>query len=364
MQKIGVLIPDGNDDRALKVVRSLGLSGKARTFVLTSKNNIIRYSRFCTPFFIPNNAVNEDLNLIMEHILNRYRIDVILPVAEEGINYIHQNNWLNKYNIAPIPHGNVMNQVGDKWKLNYISKSLGIGYPKSILISKVSDINKISNITHYPVLIKPVKGAGGIGIVFAQNQELLYNHLRKQLLYNRNTQYIAQEFIAGRDKDISILCSHGKILAYTIQKPIFNEEHVFTFSKMIRFIKNSKILEYCQKLVSHIKWNGVAHLDFIEEKSRENLFLIDFNPRFWGTLLGSTFAGVNFPYLACLSAMGKNFPVPKYDHIEYYEVGKKHMLHLIFSKKKRRIALVRNSSQYLSLIDPMPTIVKIPAVFK
>jgi D-aspartate ligase len=364
MKKINVLIPDGDDQRAIKVVQSLGISGKTRIFILTTRNNVVKYSRFCSPFFISENAGNNEMNACMEHVLKRYSIDLLLPVAEKGIAYIHHNDWLKKWNIAPIPDLTLINKAGDKDKLNNISKSLGMETLPSIIISKKSEIDRISNINNYPVLIKPAKGAGGYGIIYVKDRKTLLDHITNLLIYNRNRKYIIQEYVDGSDMDISILCHRGEILAYTIQKPIHKAKNIFTFAKMIRFLKNSEILEYCRKLVAYIKWNGVAHLDFIKEKSGEKLYLIDFNPRYWGTLLGSTCAGVNFPYLACLSAMGVNYPVPNYDQIEYFELDRIQMLSLIFGKKEKKIASMRNSTLYLSLLDPMPTIMKRPAIFR
>lgn len=94
MKRINILIPDGDDLRAIKVVQSLGISGKIRIYILTTEKNIVRHSRFCTPFLIPENASNTDLNFRMDQIFKKYPIDIILPVAEKGIRNIHQNDWL------------------------------------------------------------------------------------------------------------------------------------------------------------------------------------------------------------------------------------------------------------------------------
>jgi hypothetical protein len=73
--------------------------------------------------------------------------------------------------------------------------------------------------------------------------------------------------------------------------------------------------------------------------------------------MGSTFAGVNFPYLACLSAMGATYPIPKYKDIEFNDLNGKHDLSLILKKQGKKIALMKNSMLYLYLIDPMPKII-------
>jgi hypothetical protein len=44
VKKIRVLIPDGDDERTIKVVQSLGVSRKAKVFVMTTKENIVQHS--------------------------------------------------------------------------------------------------------------------------------------------------------------------------------------------------------------------------------------------------------------------------------------------------------------------------------
>lgn len=351
-----MLIPDGDDFRALKVVQSLGISGKTNIFIITKKDSTVKYSRLCVPFFISKNASNEDINVCMKYVLERYPIDAILPLAEKGISYIHDNDWLKKWNIAPIPDINTLNSVCNKWSLNNLLRDLRLDSPHSIIIKNKCDIDKIEEIKNYPVLIKPTRGAGGIGIVFVKNKESLRAQIAKELIYREDREYIVQEYIDGLDMDISLLCNDGKILAFTIQKPIDKADKVFAFARMIEFINDSSIFEYCQKFMSHIKWSGVAHLDLLKEKAGGKLFLIDFNPRFWGTLHGSTLAGVNFPYLACLSAMGITYTLPKYENIKYYGLNKKEMLSFIFSEKGNRVGAIRNSTIYFFLLDPLPNL--------
>ena len=239
MKRINVLIPDGNDHRALKVVQSLGISFKTNVFIITPKERIVRHSRFCMPFYIPRNAGDDDINLCMRYVLQRHAIDVILPVGEKGISYIHRNDWLRKWNIAPIPDAQALSSVSNKWSLNVLLRDLGLDSPHSIIIANKCDVDKTSEITKYPVLIKPTHGAGGFGIVFIKNKASLHSHIVNKLQYGGNREYIVQEYVDGADTDISLLCNGGEILAFTTQKPIDKTDRVFTYAKMIEFIYDS-----------------------------------------------------------------------------------------------------------------------------
>ena len=361
MKKFNVLIPDGDDRRTIKVVQSLGASGKTNSFVITKNKNIVKYSRFCKPFFISQNGGYADINACMEKALRKHSIDVILTVGEKGANYIETNDWVRKLKLAPVSNISTLNKVSNKWTLSKICEGLSLNYPKSIHISRKEDIGKISEIHGYPVLIKPVTGAGGEGIVLVHTEEMLHDYIGDRLIYNGIEEYLVQEYISGPDIDISVLCQQGKILAFTIQEPIDKSEKVFKFSKSIRFLVDKNILEYCQKLVSNVCWNGVAHLDFKREKNSDEIYLIDFNGRFWGTLLGSTCAGVNFPFLACLSGLGINFSIPKYKNINYFEMeNAREIVSFMLRKNQRKNVAVRNSRVYFALIDPQPFIMKKP----
>jgi hypothetical protein len=45
--------------------------------------------------------------------------------------------------------------------------------------------------------------------------------------------------------------------------------------------------------------------------------VIEINPRFWGSLLGSLSAGINFPHLACLAALGQDLPQTRMRHVRF-----------------------------------------------
>jgi D-aspartate ligase len=70
-------------------------------------------------------------------------------------------------------------------------------------------------------------------------------------------------------------------------------------------------------VMAELHWSGVAHVDLRAHEESGEISIIEINPRFWGSVLGSLHAGVNFPYLACLNALGQEFDYPQFRDCRY-----------------------------------------------
>jgi predicted ATP-grasp superfamily ATP-dependent carboligase len=52
-----------------------------------------------------------------------------------------------------------------------------------------------------------------------------------------------------------------------------------------------------QSLLEHLRWHGICQADFVIDKKSWTPYLIDLNPRFWGSLVQGIASGVDFPFL-------------------------------------------------------------------
>ncbi len=108
------------------------------------------------------------------------------------------------------------------------------------------------------------------------------------------------------------------MLAYTMQRGFIPNPQEYAAAGAIQFIRGREdALEIGKKLVSALKYNGVANVDMFHDTRENQVKVLEVNPRFWGSLRGSYIAGVSFPYLACLAALGISFPVPDYGLTRY-----------------------------------------------
>jgi predicted ATP-grasp superfamily ATP-dependent carboligase len=62
-------------------------------------------------------------------------------------------------------------------------------------------------------------------------------------------------------------------------------------------IRSPRAEEHLQALLEKIEWHGVCQADFVIEESTQTPYLIDMNPRLWGSLAQAIASGVDFPHL-------------------------------------------------------------------
>lgn len=108
-------------------------------------------------------------------------------------------------------------------------------------------------------------------------------------------------------------------------------------------------------MVQALDWSGVANFDLLVDLERDEVLVLEMNPRYWRSLLGSLVAGVNFPALSCLLSEGTSFMKPEYRHVRY--VKPEESLRLLLKGclgYESPISSLRETGLPFILKDPLP----------
>jgi D-aspartate ligase len=173
-------------------------------------------------------------------------------------------------------------------------------------------------------------------------------------------EYVVQPLIDGYDIDCSVLCENGRIVAYTIQRGIVSAKVRFRAAVGIEFLYDDRVLHVVEKMMTLLNWSGVAHVDLRYDAGADEIKVIEINARYWGSLLGSLNAGINFPILAVKTAQGESIEKQKFVCSQYF-MGKaplKQLTRGLFGPEKNKVRL-RDTSLYYTLKDPMPVLAEI-----
>jgi predicted ATP-grasp superfamily ATP-dependent carboligase len=299
------------------------------------------------------------LNALTE-IINRIHIDVILPVSEEGVLFAAtERETLSKLaTLPPIPDLESLKTAKNKWLLNQFACQHGLPAPETTLVTHDPTFGQRVSALKYPVLLKPTSLTNGQGIRRFDTLSDLQRFLKSQGETLFKDRHLVQTYVPGYDLGLSVLCRDGELLAFTIQRGIM--AHRLGSLMAMEFVRRDDVLDVGQKLLAALRWNGVAHIDFRHDSRDGRVKIIEMNARYWGSLLGSLVAGVNFPYLACLAAQDVSFPVPKYQLSKYAHTTTaiKEGLLWFLGKSSLKGFSFRETGLRFFLPDPLPEIVK------
>lgn len=304
-----VLIPDGESNYAISVLRCLAQTKNVRSYILSNDPWApIRFSRYSTHFFSYKNEQGSEGRLAaIRDAIKKTNVDVVLPVDVETIRLLSSGcEALSQLtSITSLPKTHLIDIAEDKWLLAKWLNKNQIPHPPTLLYETNDSFDEALSALTFPVLIKPRKGSGGKGINFFDNPSALYIFCKEHI---SSGEFIVQSFINGYDIDCSVLCREGEILAYTIQKGIMYDTQHISWPAGLDFLYDESTYNVVREMVGKFSWSGIVHIDLRYDEQEKQIKVIEMNPRFWASVSASIFAGVNFPYLACLNGLKRDLP--------------------------------------------------------
>lgn len=359
MNITSVLLLGAENILALSVIRTLGsIMPEAKIHTLSpfnGKKPVSERSKYIDSRHYFSGWKDENFHSLLKNKIKETGADLVLPVSEQSVRKLSmlQDDLKGSVYLPPLPTTKVYDQLERKDDLASFLSSRNFAYAKTWQLNE-TDVSRLDD-EIFPLMLKPIWGSSGVGIQKIDDRE----SLEKIITEIDKQNYILQEYLPGRDYGCSILAIDGEIKAYTIQKVLANKK--FGVATAIRFLHNEQILKTTRQVVKKTGYSGVAHLDYRLDDRDGKAKLIDFNARFWFSLLGSKAAGIDFVFLTCLAAAGISFEPPDYRHITYF-VGSNTLLYYLkkaFHLKQPNISPQKVFTDLWDRIgDPIPEIAR------
>ena len=346
IKEINILIPDGEIELSLRVLNCLSKFKHVKVHILSRVKWVeIRFSKNISSFNYFSEPISDKdwIEIIKSEIIKR-KIDVLMPIYTKNIRLI--SKYRKEFNLLVsdlvLPATESFDIANNKWKLYKLLKKYDINSPDTFYYDSTKKCN--TKKLEFPVLIKPFESFAGRYILKINDKKQLLTTLKKR------GHTLIQKYIEGYDIDMSVLCKNGEILAFTIQKGYIFRKSPYSPSLGIEFLYDEKLYKIVEKLIRKLNWSGVAHIDLRYDKIAKDFKVIEINPRFWGSIIGSNKVGVNFAYLYCLTSLGIDYNTPEY-HFENYATNRGLIKILKYSFPK-------NTSIVDDFYDPLPKVYK------
>ncbi len=308
-----VLVTSGNTRVAYAICCSLAERGFDVYIGDTSLFTMAGMSRHCKGRMAYPSPFTQQKSFIQSLIsyAREKDIDIVLPVLEESFTCLKYKKELEKAGLAMLlPEYEQALQLHTKESLTRIAEELGLDTPPTWELSEILSGAVKEEELIFPLIVKPKQGGGGWGMQKFEHAQDFYTSVRAQIHNPQN--YIVQTIVQGQLIGVCGLFHKGQHVA--------SDSYISTTVYPLRVGQPTTRLSQdfpeaiaaLKTLLSHMQWHGVCEIDFIYDEKNKKNYIIDANPRFWGSIKQNIAAGVNYPVYYAWLAQGKaTFRAPR-----------------------------------------------------
>jgi predicted ATP-grasp superfamily ATP-dependent carboligase len=364
-----VLVTDIDRRKSIPLIRSLGKAGAQVVGISYAAFPMGGFSRYChEQLRCPDYRVQKlAFEQFLETTCREMRPDVLIPLEDVVLEICVQKPEIwEPFTKALLPNASVLDVAYDKWQTLLAAQKAQIAIPFSACPKTDDELIDLASNWVGGAVIKPRKSSGSRGLRFVNDpidivstykevsQEFPYPVIQSRL--DSSGTGLGVCLLLDKNQNVLAIFGHERLREYPIEGGP---------STLRRSYKNHFLIEKSVKLLKEIRFSGVAMVEYKIDLSTGEPVLMEINPRFWGSLHLAIAAGVNFPVLYCLSALGRPLtPVLEFQEDIYARwLIPGDLLHFIFSPNRFHLKpsffkFWGNDLFYdeLSLDDPLPTL--------
>lgn len=267
-------------------------------------------SRYASGRYVYTSPFLDEIKFVEDllQIIIKEKIDVLIPVLEETY-------FVARHRAILAPHVRIfmadyskLISLHDKRSLKYIAGRLGVSMPMTVELEDALAQGFPTGF-HFPAVLKPKQGGGGWAVMEVNGTSAI-KMMAAQPDFSPD-RYLVQEKIDGPIAGVAMLYNDGALVASDSYWTVQTYPHPYG-QPTVRVSREFPEATVALKVIlDDLRWTGPCQADFLHDEVRNKSFLIDVNPRFWGSVAQSIARGIDFPYYYYKCAMGEyDFSVP------------------------------------------------------
>ncbi|MEQ8964224.1 MAG: ATP-grasp domain-containing protein [Azospirillaceae bacterium] len=344
------------DMLAMQVVYGLRAAG-ARVDVLgDGRSGVPRLSRYVSHYAradlpspdTPETPEAEDfLERLFQRIARR-SIDVLVPADMRTVRLVaalgRRLDFVAALPVAPLA---LLDRLADKDAFARLCDSLGLPHVPTVRIDDFHAAvdGRVARLGA-PFLVKPLGDSGGRGGRELADATALADLLASDAPFS-DPPLIAQRRVEGTDCAVCLAARDGQPIAAAFQRRAGPGRTAFEH--------HAEAIALARRLVSATGYSGLMRVAMRLEADTERPVILGCEPRPWGSMRASTFAGVNFVALATLAAIAPD-DLPAVEPRRTTVVSYGRLVADLAARRRGRAGLSRDdlSSAWQLASDPLP----------
>jgi predicted ATP-grasp superfamily ATP-dependent carboligase len=310
---VRVLVTDGDYKHTLGIVRRLGPENEVYTCA-TRRLSMAGVSRWTQASLrCPPVANGRAFVCWLDRVVRRYGFDQIIPVGYQACSLLaeHRERWQPATAIV-LPAPENVRLALDKRATNRLAARLGMPAPRTAQPFSLEDVERCGASVGFPLVIKgPCEGDGDVSYV--DDPSALRASYSRYLARNRWTDRslpILQQRISGPGFGVFATYQNGRCRRIMAHRRVREYPPSGGASTCAELFSDPSLLALGRQLLDALAWHGVAMVEFKRHDADGLYYLMEVNPKFWGSLDLALAAGCDFP--GDLLAIGHGEQLPEY----------------------------------------------------
>jgi predicted ATP-grasp superfamily ATP-dependent carboligase len=226
----------------------------------------------------------------LERALETQNYDMIIPVGGRSVLTVAARCP----ELSVLPPLDQLKICYDKPRTIELAQRLAVPAPQTWSLERVEELDGLT--VPFPCVVKPSKEATQLKIVaYCRTPEELRAAVTGQLEeLDGEAGVVLQEFIPGDGCGFFALMENANPLRIFMHKRIREYPPSGGRSTAARAFYSPRLKELGLRLLTALKWHGVAMVEFKHDAVADKFVLLEINAKFWGSLELALSAGVNF----------------------------------------------------------------------
>lgn len=283
---------------ALAVMSSVSKAGYDVIGADSNKWPLGRFSRFCSHFECYTNPQECERKFIDDviRIATVNNVKYVVPTFTETLVLAKYRAELTNAGVSILSdeYSKIVHVNNKAW-VTQEAKKLGIPVPQTWQPISLQAVKNIGATQEFPLILKPLEGKAGEGQQVLQNPAELLLAYTTIIGNNLGKNFILQQFINGVPCGVACLFDKGELQASHAFSVLSTLGLNHSVDRVSDELSSAQIAAH--KLLANIRWHGLAEVDFIFDHAKGIAYLLEVNPRFWGSVQNPISAGLDLPKL-------------------------------------------------------------------
>ena len=228
-----------------------------------------------------------------------------LPGHDEGEVVAQYRDRLPRGVIVPLPEYETLALANDKLKTVELAEKLGVPVPRTVSWTTINELKDKTAAIKGPFVIKLRRGSGAKGVFYAADGDQLVSMISGltdefHLPPERNP--IVQQRVTGEGWGVSCLYHKGERIATFTHRRLREKITSGGTSTLRESAHNATLENYAHTLLDNLNWHGLAMVEFKWNLDTKQAWLMEINPRLWGSIALPVACGIDFPAMTYFAA--------------------------------------------------------------